>query len=184
MDGAGAVIAPSEEAPPQLKRTVPGVSPTTTPLGDLSAFALDSAIVLAGGDHIVGDENGQIHRFSAAGPVWSPAPSLGSAVHGPMVLSGTTAPFIVPTNAGKVFALADDGQTRWEGTLPSATQLRAGNIHTPGGQPAGPTMSVAYFTSGNGRLYAVVVDGQLDATAPWPKAFHDPRNTNRAGPQP
>jgi hypothetical protein len=45
-------------------------------------------------------------------------------------------------------------------------------------------MSYAYFASGNGRLYSVVVDGQLDASAPWPKAFHDPKNTNRAGPQP
>jgi outer membrane protein assembly factor BamB len=101
-----------------------------------------------------------------------------------MALTGTTAPFIVPTNAGKVFALGDDGATKWQGTLPSATQLRAGNIFTPPGQPAGSTMSFAYFSSGNGRLYAVIVDGQLDASAPWPKAFHDPRNTNHAGPQP
>lgn len=184
MDGAGAVIGASEETAPLLKRTVPGTTPAVTEVGALSAFALDSAITLASGDEVVGDESGHLHRFSAAGPVWSPAPSLGSAVHGPLALTGTTAPFLVPTNAGKVFALGDDGQTRWEGTLPAATQLRAGNIHTPAGQPAGSTMSTAYFTSGNGRLYAVVVDGQLDASAPWPKAFHDPRNTNRAGPQP
>ena len=36
----------------------------------------------------------------------------------------------------------------------------------------------------DGKLYAVVVDGQLDVTAPWPKAFHDPRNTSNAGTQP
>lgn len=101
-----------------------------------------------------------------------------------MALTATTATFVVPTNAGKVFALGDDGQTRWEGTLPSATQLRAANLHTPTSQPPGPVMSTAYFSSGNGRLYAVVVDGRLDSAAPWPKAFHDPRNTNRAGPQP
>jgi len=68
--------------------------------------------------------------------------------------------------------------------VPSATQLRAGNLFTPPSQPAGSTVSYAYFSSGNGRLFAVIVDGQLDATAPWPKAFHDPRNTNHAGPQP
>ncbi|MFL5274468.1 MAG: hypothetical protein ACJ79E_20630 [Anaeromyxobacteraceae bacterium] len=101
-----------------------------------------------------------------------------------MALAGTTAPFIVPTNAGKVFALGDDGTTKWQATLPSATQLRAGNIFTPPSQPAGSTLSYAYFSSGNGRLFAVIVDGQLDASAPWPKAFHDPRNTNHAGPQP
>ncbi|HEY6003902.1 MAG TPA: pyrrolo-quinoline quinone, partial [Anaeromyxobacter sp.] len=115
---------------------------------------------------------------------WSSPPVLGSPVFAPLVLSGTTAPFIVPTNAGNVYALADDGTTKWQTTLPSATLLRAGNIFTPPSQPAGPTMSVAYFSSGNGHLYAVIVDGQLDASAPWPKAFHDPRNTNHAGPQP
>ena len=45
-------------------------------------------------------------------------------------------------------------------------------------------MSTAYVASASGKLFAVVVDGQLDASAPWPKAFHDPKNTNRAGPQP
>jgi outer membrane protein assembly factor BamB len=153
-------------------------------VGSIGAFALDSAIVLAGGDVVVGDENGALYRFSAGGPAWTPAPTLGSAIRGPMVLDNPTAPFIVPTNAGKVFALKDDGTTLWETTLPSATQLRAGNIYTPPAQPAGQTLSVAYFSSGNGRLYAVIVDGQLDAGAPWPKAFHDPRNTNHAGPQP
>ena len=45
-------------------------------------------------------------------------------------------------------------------------------------------MSVAYLANEGGRLFALIVDGALDGTAPWPKAFHDPRNTNRAGPQP
>jgi hypothetical protein len=184
IDAIGGVIAPSEEATPQLKSTLPGITPTTSVVGDLSAISLDSVIVLANGDFVVGDESGAVHRFSAAGPAWTPAPTLGSAVRGPMALDNPTAPFIVPTNAGKVFALRDDGTTLWETTLPSATQLRAGNIYTPPSQPAGQTLSVAYFSSGNGRLYAVIVDGQLDAGAPWPKAFHDPRNTNHAGPQP
>ncbi len=49
---------------------------------------------------------------------------------------------------------------------------------------AGSDFSTAYFSGANGKLYAVIVDGHLDTSAPWPKAFHDPRNTNRAGPQP
>jgi hypothetical protein len=45
-------------------------------------------------------------------------------------------------------------------------------------------MSTAYVASSSGKLFAVIVDGELDGSSPWPKAFHDPRNTNRAGPQP
>ncbi len=44
----------------------------------------------------------------------------------------------------------------------------------PGGLPT------AYAGSQDGKLYAVVVDGPLDATAPWPKAHHDLANTANA----
>ena len=184
IDGSGAIVSPSDESTPTLKRTVPGASPVTDTIGTLTAFAGVGAIVLANGDVVIGDENGRLHRFGSSGPVWSVPPNLASAVRGSMVLSGTASPLLVATNAGKVFALRDDGTTAWEGTLASATQLRPPNVHTPSGQPAGPVMSTAYLSSGNGRLYAVIVDGQLDGSAPWPKAFHDPRNTNHAGPQP
>jgi outer membrane protein assembly factor BamB len=99
-----------------------------------------------------------------------------------MVLSSASATLLVPTAGGKVYAFRDDGTPVWSHEL-DATALRAPNIHTPSGQTT-PVMSTAYFAASNGRLYAVIVDGQLDAAAPWPKAFHDPRNTNRAGPQP
>jgi hypothetical protein len=184
LDLSGAIVGPSDESTPALKRTVPGATPTTDTLGTLTAFAGDGAIVLANGDVVIGDENGRFHRFASTGAAWSPAPNLASAVRGALALSGTASPLIVGTNAGQLFALRDDGTTAWEGTLPSATQIRAPNIHTPPGQPAGPVLSTAYLSTGNGRLYAVIVDGQLDASAPWPKAFHDPRNTNHAGPQP
>jgi outer membrane protein assembly factor BamB len=184
MDGDGNVLSASDDSTPVLNRTVPGPTPVVTSVGDLSATAIDSAIVLANGDVVIGDQSGSVHRFSASGPVWTPAPNLGSAIRGPMVVTAPTAPFIVPTNAGKVYALADDGHVVWDGTLPSATQLRAAGIYTPLAAPREAITSVAYLSSGNGRLYAVIVDGQLDGAAPWPKAFHDPRNTNHAGPQP
>jgi len=69
----------------------------------------------------------------------------------------------------------------WSAEL-APTVLRAGNIHPS--SLLGPVLSTAYFSGTNGKLYAVIVDGALDGAAPWPKAFHDPRNTNRAGPQP
>jgi hypothetical protein len=47
-----------------------------------------------------------------------------------------------------------------------------------------PTQSVLYLAGQDGVLHAVIVDGRLDPAAPWPKVFHDPRNTSRAGAQP
>jgi hypothetical protein len=90
---------------------------------------------------------------------------------------------LVGTKAGAIHAVRGDGSVIWSTSLDS-TELRAGNIYTPPGQPPGTVLSTAYFSATNGKLYAVIVDGELDASAPWPKAFHDPRNTNRAGPQP
>jgi hypothetical protein len=45
----------------------------------------------------------------------------------------------------------------------------------------GATTSTAYLAGADGNLYAVIVDGALDTSAPWPKAFHDPQNTSNAG---
>jgi hypothetical protein len=46
-------------------------------------------------------------------------------------------------------------------------------------------VSTAYFGCADGNLYAVIVDGRLDTTAPWPKSHHDTRNTgNAAAPLP
>jgi hypothetical protein len=106
------------------------------------------------------------------------------ALLAPLVLSGGSASLIVPTKTGVLYALDGSANEVWRTTLASAAELRAGNIYTPPGQPPGTVLSTAYFSATNGKLYAVIVDGELDASAPWPKAFHDPRNTNRAGPQP
>lgn len=94
-------------------------------------------------------------------------------------------PFVVPTDVGVIDVLRRDGTVAWSGQLSSGTaSLQPGNIYTPPTEPAGAELSTAYFAGSDGVLHAVIVDGKLDASAPWPKAFHDPRNTNRAGPQP
>jgi outer membrane protein assembly factor BamB len=100
-----------------------------------------------------------------------------------MILKAGVETFVVPTKAGSVYAIRADGTKAWDGTLAS-TELRAGNLYTPPGQPPGSALSTAYFAGTNGKLYAVIVDGQLDTGAPWPKAFHDARNTNDAGAPP
>jgi outer membrane protein assembly factor BamB len=109
---------------------------------------------------------------------WSTPPNLGATPQTPHVLTGGDAELIVPTAQGKLYALrAADGGEVWSTQLVAGSgALRPGNIHTP----AGSGLSLGYFPAANGRLYAVVLDGRLDAAAPWPKAFHDPRNTGNA----
>jgi outer membrane protein assembly factor BamB len=103
-----------------------------------------------------------------------------------MIVSGPSTQLIVPTSTGRLFAVREsDGGIAWSVKLSAAgAALQPANIYTSPGQPAGAVMSTAYVSGADGKLYAVVVDGQLDTSAPWPKAFHDPRNTNNAGTQP
>jgi outer membrane protein assembly factor BamB len=100
------------------------------------------------------------------------------------VLSSTAAPLLVPTRTGTLHALAGDGTEIWTHSLGTGAELRSGNIFTRSGQPAGSVVSTAYYPTSDGKLHAVIVDGQLDTAAPWPKAFHDPRNTSNAGTAP
>ncbi len=83
-----------------------------------------------------------------------------------------------------VHALRADGTVAWSGQLSAGTAaLQPGNLFTYDATP-GEELSLAYFAGSDGWLHAVIVDGRLDGAAPWPKAFHDPANTNRAGAQP
>ncbi len=59
----------------------------------------------------------------------------------------------------------------------SGQSLQPANIWTD----PGATTSTAYLAGADGTLYAIIVDGALDTSAPWPKAFHDPQNTSNAG---
>ena len=84
---------------------------------------------------------------------------------------------MVADGRGGLTALDGAGQLRWTVQLaPVATPLHAPNLHAP----PGASLSTAYVPAANGKLYAVIVDGRLDAAAPWPKAFHDPKNTGNA----
>jgi hypothetical protein len=150
----------------------------TAPLATLSGSIDDSPIILSDGDLVVGDASGKLHRLTPDGTEVAGWPvDLGAAVHAPMALSGGPVRFLAATDDGRVHALADDGTVLWSGALTSGLALGAGNLHTP----PGSAFSTAYFSGADGKLYAVVVEGALDTSAPWPKAWHDPRNTSRAG---
>lgn len=170
----------------KLDRTTPAGATET--MATLAGSVADSPVVLAGGDVVVGDGSGTLHRVTSAKTVvWSRKlngdPLVDEPLLAPLVLTGSTATFVVPTRSGVIYALDSDGWEVWRGALTAGAELRAGNVFTAPGQ-AGSVTSTAYFSSASGKLFAVVVDGRLDASAPWPKAFHDPRNTSRAGPQP
>jgi hypothetical protein len=168
----------------KLAKTTPSeTSGAVLPIGTLPASPVDSPVILAGGDVVVGDQANVLHRLTPAGlTAWSTEPNLGAAPGAPIVVAGGDAALVVPTAGGKLVALHEDGTEAWSATLDNGKGLRI-NIYTAPGQTSN-VMSTAYVASSSGKLFAVIVDGQLDASAPWPKAFHDPKNTNRAGPQP
>ncbi|BDG03333.1 NHL repeat-containing protein [Anaeromyxobacter oryzae] len=181
LDRSGNVITGSQDKKINLTTVVGGTSTIAT----VSDAIVDSPIILPNGDIIVGDQSGALHRLSSDGTaLWTPARNLGAAVLSPMLLAGTSATLLVPTRAGTLYALDGSGAEIWHRSLGTGAELRSGNIHTRPGQPAGHVVSTAYYPTSDGKLHAVIVDGQLDTSAPWPKAFHDPRNTSNAGTAP
>ena len=144
-----------------------------------------SPVIAANGDIIFGDDAGVLHRYTPAGvKVWPVEPDLGGAVRAPLLLAGGDVEILVPTANGKLVGLRGDGTVLWSTGLAAGQDLREANLYTPPGQ-AGRVFSTAYLGCGDGSVYAVMVDGQLDPAAPWPRAHHDPRNTgNVRGPRP
>lgn len=177
MPAADVVVAGSTAG--ELERVGVGAgSGAVALLTTLTGSIEESPIILSDGDLVVGDASGNLHRIRSDGTaVWDPPIDLGAAVHAPMALADGPVRFLVATADGVVHALDDDGLEQWSGPLTAGLALGAGNLHTP----AGSAFSTAYFGGADGKLYAVVVEGRIDGSAPWPKAWHDARNTSRAG---
>jgi len=148
-----------------------------------TAIPSGGVAILSDGSIVVPEQTKTLSRWTSSGaafPGWQ-KPDLGGATRTPLVVTSGT-PFVVPTAKGALHALRPDGTIAWSGQLSAGTaSLQPGNIYTRGTEPAGAELSIAYFAGSDGVLHAVIVDGRLDASAPWPKAFHDARNTNRAG---
>jgi hypothetical protein len=167
-----------------------GIVRTVSSVGDAeldvsTAAPAGGPVYLADLSILVPEQTKTVSRFTSTGaafPGWQ-KPDLGAAARTPLVMTGN-APFVVPTARGAVHALRSDGSIAWSGQLSTGTAaLQPGNLHTYDPTP-GEELSLAYFAGSDGWLHAVIVDGKLDGAAPWPKAFHDPANTNRAGAQP
>jgi hypothetical protein len=162
------------------------ISATGDPeLGASTATPAGGPLCLADASILVPEQTKTLSRWTSTGdafPGWQ-KPDLGAATRTPLVMTGS-APFLVPTAKGVVHALRSDGAVAWSAQLSAGTAaLQPGNLFTYDATP-GAELSLAYFAGSDGWLHAVIVDGKLDGSAPWPKAFHDPANTNRAGAQP
>jgi len=167
-----------------------GVAKTVTSVGDPELGAstgtpTSGPAYLSDFSVLVPEQTKTLSRWTSTGNAFSgwQTPDLGGAARTPLVMTGS-APFVVSTAKGAVHALRADGSIAWSGQLSTGTAaLQPGNIHTYDSTP-GSERSLAYFAGADGWLHAVIIDGKLDGAAPWPKAFHDPANTNRAGAQP
>ena len=152
-----------------------------------TAISSGSPAIASDGSLLVPEVTKTLSRLTSTGAPavgWQKS-DLGGAVRTPLLLTSSGAPLVVSTSKGAVVALSSEGIPSWKGQVAgSNVALQPGNIFTPPTEPAGAELSTAYFAGSDGVLHAVIVDGKLDGSAPWPKAFHDPRNTNRAGPQP
>jgi outer membrane protein assembly factor BamB len=149
---------------------------TPTPLATTDVPS-DGPVVLANGDLVVPERGKTLSSWSATGAFRWRSAALPGVPLTPLVLAGGADQLLVADARGNLTALDAAGQLRWTTQLaPAAIPLRPPNlVALPGG-----AHSLGYFPAANGRLYAVILDGRLDGAAPWPKAFHDPRNTGNA----
>ncbi len=156
----------------------PDGTPTTLAPPDVPS---DGPVVLANNDVVIPEKGKTLSAWTSAGALRWRSVALPGTPLTPLSMTGADA-LVVADTRGNLSALDAAGSLRWTTQLsPAAIPLRAPNLFTP----AGADRSTGYLTAANGKLYAVILDGHLDGSAPWPKSAHDPRNTgNSATPLP
>jgi hypothetical protein len=159
--------------------------------GDYQA-AGSMPVVVAAGDYLIGMlDNSSNYTLEHRGPCVSSGcsswgtttPTIDGFPTGPLVLSrtvngSTSASYVVPTSKGTVYEIAQDGTVLWKQPLTSGNvALHEGNINNGDGN----NMATAYFGGADGVVYAVIVDGVLSTSAPWPKVRYDQHNSGHIG---
>jgi hypothetical protein len=182
LAAAGGMIAVANNGTDGLLRSVDAAGGDPESIAT-TAIPSGGVVVVGDGSILVPEETKSLSRWRGSVLDWSEV-ALPGIPSTPLVTTGSGTPILVATTAGSVHALASNGSIIWTGLFSEGVALQPGNIYTPVQAAAGPVLSLAYFAGADGVLHAVIVDGQLDTSAPWPKAFHDPQNTNRAGVQP
>ncbi len=181
-------VPPSIDADSAIWTTSnPGLVYRTTSSGSAQQVPADPAISdSSSGSIVLGDGSAVLGEFSTSAlrrlflggtPPWTMSESLEGHPGIPLAITGDVPGLLVGTDNGWVaFVGQSDGEVAWEERLTTAG-LQPPNIWTE----SGASTSTAYLAGADGYLYAVIVDGQLDTDAPWPKAYHDPQNTSNAG---
>jgi outer membrane protein assembly factor BamB len=181
VDAQDAVWSVSTAGP--VVRTTASATAAPLTLDPVPSTNSTGPIILSDGTAVIGDRvPAQVRRVSAGtGATWTSAALTGSPAI-PLALGGATPALLVPTSRGYLYLLRQsNGEVLWSKRItPSNQGLEPPNIWTE----AGATTSTAYLSGADGVLYAVIVDGALDTSAPWPKAYHDPQNTSNAGSPP
>jgi len=190
-DAAGFVVVACDNR--QLHRIDPAASPLAAGyLGLLPATPTGSPVVLSGGDYLLPLADGSIARVANPATAGSFTLNTFSTVVAGAVPRGlavaaasatTGAPATVYASAfdgvagtSSLYAFDTAGALLWSAPL-GTSALDFPTIAPPAAPDALPTLLVG---SGEGKLFRMVVDAELDATAPWPKAHHDVRNTGNA----
>jgi outer membrane protein assembly factor BamB len=173
VDETGSVWTVS--VPGSVHRT--GSDGSSESLGGVGSSA-NGLVILEDGSAVAGSVSGKLKRLGAAGltPPWAETVALTGTPSAPLALGGSEPALVTGTSLGWLYAVrAADGEVAWSHSL-GTSALRIGNVfHQPG-----DALPTAYFPAADGRLHAVVVDGPLDPSAPWPKPYHDARNTGNA----
>ena len=172
----------------------PAATATPTDLAQLSGAADGSAAVDAAGDLIFGTNDGALHRLtpapagSAWPDAWAGGASMGTPVSGvALVAKDASGVSVYATTSGSgtgdVVAVAEVGgrpTVVWRTAGLAAGSLQFPVVAAPAAGAPSSTLPTLYAGSGDGRLYALVVDTPLDPASPWPKSNHDLRNTGNA----
>lgn len=177
IDAEGSVWTTSNPGP--VYRTTSSGSSQQVPADPAISDSSSGTIILADGSAVIGEFSTSSLRRLATGtsPSWTGSEALDGHPGIPLVLTGATPGLLVGTDNGwSAFVRQSDGGIDWKWRI-STSALQPPNIWT---EP-GATTSTAYLAGADGYLYAVIVDGHLDTSAPWPKAYHDPQNTSNAG---
>ncbi|MBI5069226.1 MAG: PQQ-binding-like beta-propeller repeat protein [Deltaproteobacteria bacterium] len=186
IDAAGNAIAACGNG--QIFRLSPAGAATF--LVRLTGKADGSIAVRSDGDLVVGTNDNLLHRLTpAAGggheERWTGAVDLGAGVTGVALTArdASGVDLLAVTSGGGLYAVdGETGAVIWSTDGMSPPPLGVAALRFPTVAPAlAGKLPTAHFGSADGNLYAVVVDGALDAAAPWPKAHHDVRNTGNAG---
>ncbi len=185
LDGLGHIWTATSDSSGSLDETDPSAStPAAVNRASLGSALGAPVVIDASRNIVVGDQAGVLHKLSPAGTsLWTTQtpPNLGAPIISALVLTGGDADYVVPTTSGTLAGVKSDGSFAWQSGQLTATanpSLNEPNIV----KLPGDTFSTAIFGAADGKVYAVIVDGQL-ANAPWPKAHHDPRNTGNAATQ-